>query len=417
MVDTSSTSARLLPRLAALSGRPARVAVIHDWFTEYYGSERVVEEMLRCFPEADLFALVDFLPAERRGFLMEKPVHTSLIQKLPWSRRHLRLYLPFMPLTIEQFDLSSYDIVLSSSMAFAKGVLTGTNQLHIAYVHSPIRQGWEYQHIYLRELGMSWGIRSLVVRQLLHRLRLWDVRTANGVDHFVANSHFIRRRIDKVYRRDAAVIHPPVDVESFAVRRQKDDFYLAVTRFEPDKRPDILLEAFATLTNRRLIVVGGGAAIKYARRRAPANVTVLPWQSSAALHELIGRARAVVVSAEDDFGLVQVEAQASGTPVIAFASGGSLETVRGLGMSDPTGVFFDDQTADSLIEAISRFEEHGGAITPENCRRNAERFDLEVFRAAFVRLVSEAWAAHAERLAEGIGSTDTRLMNMTKVSP
>ncbi|WGF89375.1 glycosyltransferase [Marinivivus vitaminiproducens] len=393
------------------------MAVVHDWFTEYYGSERVVEEMLRCFPEADLFALVDFLPAERRSFLMDKPVHTSLIQKLPWSRRNLRLYLPFMPLTVEQFDLSGYDIVLSSSMAFAKGVLTGTNQLHIAYVHSPIRQGWEYQHVYLREIGLSWGLRSLVVRQLLHRLRLWDVRTANGVDHFVANSHFIRRRIDKVYRRNAAVIHPPVDVASFTVRREKDDFYLAVTRFDPDKRPDILLDAFATLTDRRLIVVGGDTGGKAIRRRAPANVTILPWQSAAALRDLLGRARAVLVAAEDDFGLAQVEAQASGTPVIAFAGGGSLETVSGLGAAEPTGVFFDDQTADSLIEAIHRFEQHGGAITPDNCRRNAERFDRQVFRRAFFELVSDAWTAHVDRLAEGLGPVDATLSNMTKVSP
>jgi glycosyltransferase involved in cell wall biosynthesis len=382
------------PPLQARSGRPARVALVHDWFASYYGSERVVAEMLRCFPQAELFALVDVLPEGERGFLGQRPVTTSFIQRLPCARRHFRLYLPLMPLAIEQLDMGAFDLVLSSSHAFAKGVLTGPRQLHVSYVHAPIRYAWEYQHQYLAESRLGRGPLGFLARRQLHRLRLWDHRTGNGVDRFLANSRFIASRIHKIYRREATVVHPPVEVASFTPSRGKDDHYLAVSRFVPYKRTELVIEAFRALPDRRLVVVGEGPGYRRAAATAPANVTLLGFQPAERLRLLMARARALVFAAEEDFGITLVEAQAAGTPVIAYRAGGAVESIRGLEDEAPTGVLFDDQDPTSIIDAIHRLERHGGAITAEACRANALRFRPEAFREAFLREVTDAWAAH-----------------------
>ena len=228
-----------------------RVAIVHDWLTVYAGAERVLEQMLVCFPEADLFSLVDFLPVEQRRFIQNKPIAISFIQKLPKAKSKYRNYLPLMPLAIEQFDLSSYDVIISSSHAVAKGVLVGPDQLHISYVHSPIRYAWDLQHQYLRESNLDHGMKGWLARWLLHKVRLWDVRTANGVDRYIANSHFISRRIDKIYRRDAAVIYPPVDVEAFSFLEEKSDFYLTASRMVPYKKMPMIVEAFSAMPDKK----------------------------------------------------------------------------------------------------------------------------------------------------------------------
>src|ERR1700682_4229893 len=210
-----------------------RVAVVHEWFSTYAGSERVVEEILRLYPKADLFALVDFLTPNQRQFLMGRPVQVSFIQKLPFARSRFRWYLPLMPLAVEQLDLSAYDVVISSSHAVAKGVLTKPDQVHISYVHTPMRYAWDMQHEYLNAIGLSSGLRSACVRLLMHYMRLWDTRTSNSVDWFVANSRFIARRIRKVYGRNAIVVYPPVDVDAFEVTEQKSDYYVSVSRLGP----------------------------------------------------------------------------------------------------------------------------------------------------------------------------------------
>ncbi|MEN6394066.1 MAG: glycosyltransferase, partial [Anaerolineaceae bacterium] len=210
-----------------------KTAIVHEWFVTYVGSEKVVEQLLALYPEADIFTLVDFLPASEREFLKGRKIHTSFIQKLPLAKKYYRQYLPWMPLAIEQFDLSEYELIISSSHAVAKGVLTAPDQLHISYVHSPMRYAWDMQHQYLRETGLDKGIFSWYTRRLLHRMRLWDYRTANGVDWFVANSRFIARRIWKVYRREAKVIHPPVQIENFPLQETKSDYYLAASRMVP----------------------------------------------------------------------------------------------------------------------------------------------------------------------------------------
>jgi glycosyltransferase involved in cell wall biosynthesis len=380
------------------SGRRARVALVHEWFDTYYGSERVAAEILACFPGADVFTLVDIMAPEQRGFLEGHDVHTSFLQRLPFARRHFRLYLPLMPLAIEQFDLAGYDLVLSSSHAFAKGVLTGPGQLHVAYVHAPMRYGWEYQHQYLRQSGLERGLRSALTRCVLHYLRLWDYRTANQVDHFVANSRFIARRIDKIYRRSSAVVHPPVDVHAFPLQAAKQDYYVAVSRLVPYKHTETIIEAFRALPGRRLVVIGGGSGLARAQARAPANVSLLGYQPFEVLQRHLAAAKALVFAAEEDFGITPVEAQACGTPVIAFAGGGALETVRGLDQPRPTGLFFDAQDAAAIAAAVERFEREGGAIRAEDCRANAQAFTPERFRSAYLAEIATAWARHGGRV-------------------
>lgn len=370
-----------------------RVAVVHEWLVNHAGSEKVIEQILKIYPQADLFSVVDFLQPHERGFLDGRQARTTFIQRLPGAQKRFRHYLPLMPLAVEQHDLSGYDIVISSSHAVAKGVLTGPDQLHVCYIHSPIRYAWDMQHQYLRESNMTHGLKGTVARLLLHYMRLWDARTPFGVDRFIANSAFIARRVRKVYRREAGVIHPPVDVARFALRTDKEDFYLAASRLVPYKRMPMIVEAFARMPDKRLVLIGDGPDMDKVRAAATPNVTVLGFQSDEVLVDHMQRARAFVFAAEEDFGITPVEAQACGTPVIAYGRGGSLETVRGRG--DPrrrTGLFFDAQTVEAIVDAVESFEALPEPIRPEVCRAHAERFAPEQFRARFARAVEAAWA-------------------------
>ncbi len=370
-----------------------RIAIVHDWLVTYAGAERVLEQILRCYPEADLFSLVDFLPEGGRGFILDKPVTTSFVQGLPFARKKYRAYLPFMPLAVEQFDLSGYDLVISSSHAVAKGVLTGPDQLHLSYMHSPIRYAWDLQHQYLRESGLDRGLKGWMAKAILHYIRLWDTRTANGVDGFISNSHFVARRILKVYRRESTVIYPPVDVADFPLRREKEDFYVTASRMVPYKKVDLIVEAFSSLPEKRLVVIGDGPDFAKVRAKARPNVELLGFASADVLRDHLQRARAFVFAAEEDFGIAPLEAQACGTPVIAYGRGGALETVRGLGVvpDAPTGVFFAEQSVAAVVEAVQLFEREGAAITPEACRDNALRFAPERFREEFMAFVEREW--------------------------
>ncbi|MBW8830219.1 MAG: glycosyltransferase family 4 protein [Burkholderiales bacterium] len=375
-----------------MNGAELKVAVVHEWLVNCAGSEKVVEQILQLYPQADLFALVDFLADDERGFLGGRRAKTSFIQRMPRARQSFRSYLPLMPLAIEQFDLSAYDLVISSSHAVAKGVITGPDQVHVSYVHTPIRYAWDLQHQYLRESGLSSGFKSWIARAALHYVRQWDTRTANGVDSFLANSAYVGRRIRKAYRRDSTVLYPPVDVARFALHKRKDDFYLTASRMVPYKRMPMIVEAFAAMPERKLVVIGDGAEfdrVKAAARDAP-NISVLGFQSNAVLVDHMSRARAFVFAAEEDFGITPVEAQACGTPVIAYGSGGALETV--VDSTDTgvrTGVFFHEQTPKALREAIEDFERRG-AFVPEVCRANAMRFSPEVFASGLRTAVDAA---------------------------
>lgn len=357
-----------------------KIAIVHDWLVTYAGAERVLAGLLETWPEADLFAVIDFLSDEDRANLGGKRATTTFIQQLPKARTRYQKYLPLMPLAIEQLDMSAYDLVISSSHAVAKGVLTGPNQLHISYVHSPIRYAWDLQHQYLHEASLDHGFKAKLARMLLHYMRMWDQRTASGVDEFIANSHFISRRINKSYRRESTVIYPPVDTRQFTLYAEKEDFYLTASRMVPYKRIPMIVEAFAKMPDKKLIVIGTGPEMEKAKELATPNVTLMGYQNFAVLLHHMQRARAFVFAAEEDFGIAPIEAQACGTPVIAYGRGGVLETVRGLDHPEPTGVFYTEQTPGSLIAAVSQFESEAHRILPDKCRASAERFSTERFR-------------------------------------
>lgn len=374
-----------------------RIAVIHDWLDTFAGSERVLEQILICYPEADLYVVVDFLAEEHRHILHGIVPKPSIIQRLPLARRRFRAYLPLMPLAVEQFDLSSYDLIISSSHAVSKGVLTGPEQWHVSYVHSPMRYAWDGQHLYLRDSGLESGFKSWLARWSLHRLRVWDVGTANRIDSFVANSTYIARRIGKTYGRPAQVINPPVDVGAFELRQTKDDFYVTASRFVPYKKIDLIAEAFQALPDRRLVIIGDGPDRKRIAAKCGPNVTLLGHQPFPVLRDHMQRARAFVFAAEEDFGIVPVEAQACGTPVIAYGRGGVLDSIRSLDAAEPTGVFFDLQSPGAIADAIRRFERDGARITAEACRANALGYSPERFRVKFKALVADDWERHLER--------------------
>ncbi|MFO1156660.1 MAG: glycosyltransferase family 4 protein [Rhodospirillales bacterium] len=369
------------------------VAIVHDWFVVYAGAERVVEQLLEVYPQADLFGLVDFLPPGERGFIGDRPIKTSFLQRMPWARTHYREYLPLFPLAIEQLDLRGYDLVITSSYAVAKGVITSPEQLHVCYCHSPIRYAWDMREEYLEERNIANGLRSILPRILLHRLRKWDALTADGPDHYISNSEFIRARIQKFYRRQATVIAPPVDVHRFRPLAEKEEFYLTVSRAVPYKRIPLIVKAFREMPTRRLVVIGDGPEGAKVRSEAEgaANIDVLGFQPNDVVESHMRRARAFVFAAMEDFGIVPLEAQACGTPVIALGAGGSLETVRGLGHANkPTGVFFDTHTPEAIIDAVDRFEQNAEMFSADQCREHAVRFSPERFRREIASHIN-AW--------------------------
>ncbi|MBM3464191.1 MAG: glycosyltransferase family 4 protein [Armatimonadetes bacterium] len=371
-----------------------RVAVVHDWLVVYGGAERVLESILDIFPEADLFAVIDFVPPEQRAFLRGKSAQTTAIQGFPMARKHYRKYLPFMPLAIEQLDSSGYDLIISSCHAVAKGIISGPHQLHVSYVHSPIRYAWDMHHQYLQGSSMPRGWRGWLARWILHRIRQWDVTTASRVDVFVANSRFIAARINKVYRRTATVIYPPVDDAWYAMGgAEREDFFVTASRMVSYKRIDLIVEAFSQLPGHRLVVIGDGPDEARIRAKAGANVSFLGHAPAEVLRDHVQRARAFVFAAEEDFGIAPVEAQMCGTPVIALGRGGVRETV----VDGETGVFFPRQTVSDLVDAVHRFERVEDNFAPGRIRAHALQFGKERFGREFSDLVSRELSAFVEK--------------------
>ncbi|MCW2099400.1 UNVERIFIED_ORG: glycosyltransferase involved in cell wall biosynthesis [Pseudomonas psychrophila] len=362
----------------------SRIAIVHDWLTTYAGAEKVLEQILKIYPEADLFSICDFIPEEQRDFLNGRKPKTTFIQHLPGAKKRYRNYLPLMPLAIEQIDLSNYDVVISSSHAVAKGVLVGPDQLHICYCHSPIRYAWDMQSQYLSEANLDKGVKSWLVRHLLFKTRNWDSRSSNGVDYFISNSDYIGRRIRKIYRRESTTIYPNVAVKDFTIQEVKDDFYLTASRMVPYKKIDLIVKAFAGMPDKKLIVIGDGPQYDKVKRAATPNITILGYQSFNVLRDHMQRAKAFVFAAEEDFGIIPVEAQACGTPVIAFGKGGALETV----VDGSTGVLFHEQTVSSIQEAVHKFETTF-EFSPEKIRLHAETFSEERFTTQFKAFVDE----------------------------
>ena len=353
-----------------------KAALVHDWFYTNGGAEKVVKSFVNINPGFDVFGLIDFLSDEdRKEIISGKIVKTSFIQKLPTAKSNHRKFLPLFPLAIEQFDLSKYDVILSSSASIAKGVLTTSNQLHVCYCHSPMRYAWDLYQQYLREANLKSGLKGIFAKYLLHNMRNWDVCTANRVDFFIANSQYIAKRIRKIYNKEATVIYPPVNIEDFELHEQKENFFLVASRMVPYKKIDVIVEAFSQMPDKKLVVIGDGPEYLKIKKLATKNIELLGFQPFSVLKKYMQQAKAFVFAAEEDFGIVPVEAQACGTPVIAFGKGGCLETV----IPNVTGLFFYQQTPSAIIKAVEEFEKNVEKFNPTEIRNHALQFGAERF--------------------------------------
>ena len=383
---------------------PSNIALVHEWFTPRSsgGAENVVQViddlLTKKVSQPELFSLVNDENLNEKSWLFKRKVKTSFIQKLPFGISHVQQYLPLLPFAIEQLDLEEYPLVISSSHLVAKGILTSPDQLHISYVHTPVRYAWDQMNIYLkRSLFTKIGLGPLI-RWQLHNLRQWDQLSSSRVDYLLANSNFTAKRIWKYWRRRSEVLHPPVDINRFEWSKPREDFYLSVCRLVPNKRVDLLIRAFNRL-KLPLIVVGDGVEKGYLKKLAGPTVKILGFQGKEKIENLMSRCRAFVYSGIEDFGIAPVEAMASGAPVIAFGKGGVLDTVRCFNANSTkgaTGLLFPSQTVKSLVEAIEFFKEKQlwRELNPELIRNWSNSFSQDSFKNRFEKTINRAWREH-----------------------
>ena len=365
-----------------------KIAVIHDWLVTYAGAERLLEQVLEVFPQADLFSLVDFLPADKRFFIKNKQVTTSFLQHFPFARTKYRSYLPLMPYAIESLDVSGYDLIISVSHAVAKGVKPRPGQKHICLCCSPIRYAWDLRAQYLRESGLDKGLKGWLANIMLDRVKAWDLKTTPRVTDFIAISEYIGQRIKNNYGRDYTVIYPPVYVDKFDLVEKKEDFYLTASRMVPYKRIPLIVEAFAAMPDRKLVVIGAGPEFEKAKAKAGTNVELLGYKDDAVLKSYLQRARAFIFAAEEDFGIAPIEAQACGTPVLAYGRGAVRETI----VDGVTGLFFNGQSVPAIVDVVRRFESAPGRFAATEIRKNAERFSSARFKKEFLEFVERKLA-------------------------
>lgn len=378
--------------LPASAAREPRVACVHEWLTEWGGSEDAFRLILSCFPGAQAFATIDHLSPRDRERLGAGTIRTTFLQNAPGVRQRFWNYLPITALAVEGHDVGDADIVVSSSHAFAKGVLTRADQFHASYVYSPMRYAWDLHREYLRDYRLDRGLRGWLARAIFKRLRAWDRQTANNVDLFIGISRHVQQRIWRCYRRPSRLIYPAVRVERLRMETHKADHYVTVSRLVNYKRIDLMLEAFRQMPSRKLVVIGDGPEMEALRRRCPPNVELRGWQADDAVEAALQSARAFIFAAHEDFGISPVEAQACGTPVIAYGAGGSLETLRPLGaLGAPTGLHFREQTAASLVEAVQAFEDAGAVFDPYACRDFAAQFSEARFQREFRECVAQGF--------------------------
>jgi glycosyltransferase involved in cell wall biosynthesis len=327
-----------------------KVAIIHDWLVTNAGAEKVLRAILDIYPDTDIFSLVDFLSdKDRKDVIDNRSVKTSFIQNLPFAKRFFRNYLPLFPKAIESLDLSAYDLIISSSWAVAKGVKKTKKQLHICYCHTPVRYAWDLYGEYTSSLKQP---KKFLVQQTLKRLREWDIESLDRVDYFIANSKFVQKRISKTYNRDSVVIYPPIDTKNFILNETKSDFYLTACRLVPYKKTKLIVEAFNEMPDKKLIVIGDGEEYEPIKKIAKENITLLGYQEFESMISHMQNARAFLYAAIEDFGIVPIEAQSCGTPVIALNDGGTAETV----IDKVSGIHFNNQTKEDIIDAVERFE-------------------------------------------------------------
>lgn len=369
-----------------------RVALVHDWLLVSGGAEKVTSELLNLY-DADVFSLVDFLNDEdRREVLHGKHARTSFIQRLPGARKHYRNYLPFFPKAIERFDLSAYDLILSSSYAVAKGVRKKHHQVHVCYIHTPMRYAWVHEASYIEDHHLT-GLKASVVRTVLDRLRRWDHANSAYVDRFIANSRNVADRVKRIYGRESDVVLPPVDGDVFTLGDGPRTHYLAAARLVPYKKIHEIMRAFALMPDKRLVVCGDGPDADRLRGLVTPNITLLGHATRAELVQLMRSAKALVVAADEDLGLTPLEAQACGTPVIALRKGGYLETVT----EHETGVFFDAPDPASIAAAVERFEAQGVELDHAAIRACVSAHFAPAFRARIKAIVEDELARHARR--------------------
>jgi glycosyltransferase involved in cell wall biosynthesis len=366
-----------------------KVAIVHEWLVVHAGAERVLDELLAVFPQADLHALLCAMPGEPPRTYRGRPVKTSFVQSLPGGVSHYRRWLPVFPRAIESFDFSAYDLVLSSSYCVTKGALTNDQQLHVSYCYSPVRYAWDLREQYLAEAGLT-GLRGVAARWMLERLRRWDLRTTDRVDAFVTLSHHIAERIKRCYDRESVVVHPPVDLAAFPLSTSPRRGFVSVSRLVPYKLAPMMVRAFAAMPDHPFTLIGDGPDLAACQRAAAGHphIRILGHQSESVVRDELSRAEAFVFAALEDFGIAPLEAQACGTPVLAYGTGGARETV----IDGKTGLFFSEQTEDSVRDAVRRFRSHI-AFDPVACRANAERFSSSQFREGIRQAVTNAMAA------------------------
>lgn len=368
-----------------------RVALVHDWLTGMRGGEKVLEVFCELYPEADLFTLIH-VPGSVSEIIEKRLIKTSFIQRLPFSKKRYRSMLPLFPLAIEGFNLNGYDLVVSSSHCVAKGVIPPPDSAHISYIHTPMRYVWDMYHEYFG----GTGLKARAINLFVHYLRMWDVSSSARVDSFIANSRHVAKRVEKYYRREADVIHPPVECGRFRLISGKpDDYYLAVSAFAPYKRLDMAVDAFNRLGH-KLKIIGTGQDEKKLKQMAGANIEFLGWKTDTEIAEYYSRCKALIFPGEEDFGIVPLEAMASGRPVIAYGKGGALETIIPASGSlksagEPTGVFFYEQTVDALIEAVGDFEKNMNDFDPASIRTHALTFDRPIFKERIREHISKRY--------------------------
>lgn len=349
-----------------------KTAIIHDWLVSNAGAEKVLKEIIELYPNADIFSLVDFLSDEDRAIILNgKFAKTSFIQKLPFSKTHFRNYLPLFPKAIEGLDVSSYDLIISSSWAVAKGVTKAKEQRHICYCHTPIRYAWDLYDEYMVNIKQP---KKFLVEQTLKYIREWDLATVDRVDFFIANSKFVQERIKRIYKKEAMVIYPPVNVEEFTLYENKENFYLTASRLVPYKKTKLIVEAFNQMSNRKLVVIGDGEEYNKIKKIAKSNIEIMGYQENSILIDFMQRAKGFVYGAVEDFGIVPIEAMACGTPVIALDEGGTAETV----VDGVNGVHFNKQNIEDICKAIKRFEML--SFNYKLISKQAEAFGVERFR-------------------------------------
>ena len=377
-------------------------ALVHDWYTVYGGAEKCVESFTNIWDDFDHFSLIDDLSDPHRELILKgKKTKNSVIQKLPFWKKKYRTYLPLFPFAIEQFDLGDYELIISSSSSVAKGVLTKPGQLHIAYVYSPVRYAWDLYHQYLKESKLDHGVKGFIAKYFLFKLRVWDFSTANRPDYYIAISNYVAKRIKKVYNKEAIVVYPPVDTDSFTLTTETSDYYITCSRMVPYKKIDLIVEAFSK-SNKKLIVIGDGPDFKKIKKLASSNVELKGYVEKELMLVMIKQARAFIFAAEEDFGIAPIEAQACGVPVIAYGKGGVLETIIGVSSDEEinskkiTGVFFKEQTTSSLLGAVNYFEANETVFDKKVIRTNAERFSKDRFEKEFKETIETLYISWKE---------------------